>query len=763
MGDLLLLDTKHRKVIHELTSANYSPQLFCEILSYLKHLSNDFETFEDYAEEFAGIASTLQLDRNWLGNPPQLYSDFHITIEVNYESWEMICSRTEIDKIIAFAQSLEIYSFFIVGEFARAFKAAGYDGLTDTDITWFEEHGFSLETLKIWEKRYDPPEKVKDILTTVALFHYRLQTDKREFIYIPVVAELPAKECAHCGQIMRMEAMFMEPASLSDNEDQIKLLTRFVGSEKDQAEMSSSPVKAFRKYVNHNFGSISSAYKGAVAFGQDRNWYRGESFSAGLSALLVIQALQQREMRTKPFFAKNCAITGSIEESGDINAVNPDTCSDKAEVCFFSPVDVLIVPNENYELIREKLSELFSLYPNKKLELIGVNQLGDIIADRRVIDYRKTPISKWVLYKSKKHSGPLLSAAIVLLAVLSFSIFGEPRDQNPVAFEARGETILFKNVRGQVIHKLEVNNTTVNQLLESNSSNQIFTFFDITGDGRNEFLYVNNKNNRYGLTAYSTKDGKELWRFYPEYDLDYRHNPEVVNTNLSAGNFIVVEDEDKEATTILIISGTTLFQYIVNQLNIYTGEVLQAYIHAGRLKAIQALDISGDGQKEVILAGTNNAFNEAVISVLQLNNMNGQSPATWRYSDAKTEIANHLAYIRVPKTTLFDKVPVRTNRNEILSLSLNDQMVRFQISEFPHITSSSHDQSHKHLYFDLAFNPIGMAATDHFDRIVAELERDGLLHNWDTLEYLAQRMDEYLYYQNDGSWKRWGDLKKEVE
>ncbi len=77
-------------------------------------------------------------------------------------------------------------------------------------------------------------------------------------------------------------------------------------------------------------------------------------------------------------------MTGDISEDGRVIPVDGQTLVSKVHACFFSWLDIMVVPKEQlYEAEIEK-ARLQQRYPDKKLTILGVEHIEDLFYDRRI-------------------------------------------------------------------------------------------------------------------------------------------------------------------------------------------------------------------------------------------------------------------------------------------------------------------------------------------------------------------------------------------
>ncbi|OQY12528.1 MAG: hypothetical protein B6I31_03045, partial [Desulfobacteraceae bacterium 4572_19] len=123
--------------------------------------------------------------------------------------------------------------------------------------------------------------------------------------------------------------------------------------------------------------------------------YEGYSLGAALTIGFIQTLLQYYETREVISLKNNIALTGGINEKGELISVSGDVIKKKVETVFYSNIEKFILPAEDKNAAKSKLAELNSLYPKRKLEIIAVSSLNDLLDRRRLVDVKKQNLVKW--------------------------------------------------------------------------------------------------------------------------------------------------------------------------------------------------------------------------------------------------------------------------------------------------------------------------------------------------------------------------------
>ena len=134
------------------------------------------------------------------------------------------------------------------------------------------------------------------------------------------------------------------------------------------------------------------------------------------------------------------------------------------------------------------------------------------------------------------------------------------------------------------------------------------------------FLSRYNKVKNSSVIAFSSI-GEILWEYESHPELQYG---DIVYKNTYDINNIYTHNFNGEVKIFAVFSHYLYYPariVILNDLGEHSGE----YINAGHIYSMQFLDIDNDDTDEIIFGGCNNAYNQAFIAALELDNISGHS------------------------------------------------------------------------------------------------------------------------------------------
>ena len=289
---------------------------------------------------------------------------------------------------------------------------------------------------------------------------------------------------------------------------------------------------------------------------------------------------------------------------------------------------------------------------------------------------------------------------------------------------------------------------------------------DVTNDGNNEVVlvnYYNDESRMSELKAYDVINNRVIWSHRPSLNVDYSHNSDLISNDMSV-RYMKLVNMNKETNQVLFtVSDSFFFPSLLEEIEISTGEITRSYLHTGRVRALDFLDFDGDGTLEILFVGTNNTYEQAIAGLMKYENLNGQSPSLGRHRAQNIEIAEHIFYVRLPKTYLSQHLNLRTNISEARNIGIgfvDNLSFRIGVLDF-HENSERYNRLKIHLlfYFDENLRPSGIGTTSELNMIKNELIEAGVIEGRFTPEYINELMDEISYYI-DGEWVRWGDVRE---
>ena len=167
-----------------------------------------------------------------------------------------------------------------------------------------------------------------------------------------------------------------------------------------------------REYVKKPF----KYHEVIISFDKRIGFYEGNSLGIALTLSFLEQILKFYNPAYIIKINEQSAFTGGVTESGEVLCTSEEIIKRKVAVAFFSEISTFVFPKCEETYAYFAITQLKKSYPNRKLKLIPVEDINDVINRRDVVDIKK---QKLVIRSGKFVKKNWISAvATVLLAIL---------------------------------------------------------------------------------------------------------------------------------------------------------------------------------------------------------------------------------------------------------------------------------------------------------------------------------------------------------
>ncbi|MEK9139034.1 MAG: hypothetical protein AAB393_18095, partial [Bacteroidota bacterium] len=228
----------------------------------------------------------------------------------------------------------------------------------------------------------------------------------------------------------------------------------------------------------------------------------GESLEAGLAAALFTELLRLYQYREEYTLRNDVAITGRIDEHGNLLPVDEAGFRLKIEACSYSWIKYLIVPQGQQGSSPKQNNVTLSDVPTVSqvgteskgdtgtdtpahVEVVPIPSLADLFYNRRLTDSWRVPRTKQVARKLWKHHRPIAATVFVLLLLVIGKMWYGPIDKEPVGLEFEGRVMRAVNKHGGIIQEIEVGERTV----DAAQNRRVAELFDTDNDGHLEVIW----------------------------------------------------------------------------------------------------------------------------------------------------------------------------------------------------------------------------------------------------------------------------------
>lgn len=485
--------------------------------------------------------------------------------------------------------------------------------------------------------------------------------------------------------------------------------------------------------------------------------YSGSSLGVALTLAFIEALLKYYNTSIIINTDSNISFTGEVDESGTIKVGDEQIIKEKVKTVFFSDTEIFALPYRSISVAQKTYEELNNQYPNRKLEIIGIESIDDLLNRRNLVDIRK---QKLVVRTSRFIKRNWISAAaIILLTILFTYLFAFDFDYNPAILRTDGAILYIKNKNGKILWTKHI------QLGEStNNDITILSFariIDIEGDGENEILFTQRfDENGLTLKDYSTvyclnSKGKNVW--------EYEFKDKVTSRREDPGNDYTVKLLDtlslySQKSLLCFSTNSTSYPSAIFRLDLESGRRLPGtFWAAGHIIEGKIKDLGNDGQKEFVGIGYENGYEDVSFFAFEIDSLLKMRPTTDDYLLRNIKISKMNVYIRFPKIDYdyFQKLRTPTLMTPGFSDNEGQGQYKFSVGEISKLQTPLLSYG-----INYNFKDIDVAITSGFRVKRDSLVARGLLKPpyTDTKEYREILKNNILYWQA-GKWVHREDLK----
>lgn len=159
--------------------------------------------------------------------------------------------------------------------------------------------------------------------------------------------------------------------------------------------------------------------------------YKGTSFGAGAAILIPSVYLSAINSRTQYSISCSAAFTGSIDENGNLISIPDKSIETKIEAAFFSWVKYVVVPAGNLLTANEKLYKLNRMYPEKKLNVIGVKNITEILENELIIRREKDSVYLHSKKYVRRHQALAYTFTSLIIIIATILLINKLFPKNP--------------------------------------------------------------------------------------------------------------------------------------------------------------------------------------------------------------------------------------------------------------------------------------------------------------------------------------------
>jgi hypothetical protein len=772
MPDPIHVERTFQELIRELEKTQSIRHRFTLIRHFILLLEKDYSRFESYLIQLGPHFPSYSCPVTYSGiDPEEIASDIRL--------FEEAASRTaDLQSSDTYRASLErlrqvcIIQFGIAGEVEKAKQClsdwieipAGMVGKIGSEHP--NPANAFLQILKRFETELSSAglrsvRQVKQLIRDLEMY----LTQRPGSVLIPVVEQYQQTEHLAVrgktyGRLRSVSVKVLEKNS--EMPDKLRRMFQVIGVEKPvwiaESTVSAAAGTLFERLYNT---PKTFAYTGEINFELSGAIHEGNSANAAVAALWFTGIHRFENRRKRYEIDSRICITGDVDETGHLIPVDDAGVRAKARAVFFSCVPYLAVPASQASAFRREISILEKAYPARRPGVLPVDHLQELFYDRRLSIHHnpsKAGFAMQTIWEKKFESSSIL-VILLLIALIAKLAYG-PIDRNPVGYSFAGEVLEVKNRSGAVLEEIQVGSRTVN-LANRAMRGQFANFSDLTGDGINEIIWaetdeLEQETQRTWVKSKPLGDDQLIWEIPLRYELTFPNRPYIIESDFRAMK-IHLDDLDNDGRDHLLISMNhgVYFPGILSYRDTQTGDEISRFVNTGHIRDYATADITGDGSKELLLCGINNAYNMAFMAVLSRDQFNGYSPATEEYRTAGHVIPNELSYLLIPMTEVGRNVTMTRNYNvcERIAVMNDEEVIRIYVQDFNQYDGSEVElpvsRATIQVYFNYDLSVRGIGTSDGYNRTAAYLYDQGFIDELPDYRYFDDFKKTILYWNGD--------------
>ena len=644
--------------------------------------------------------------------------------------------------------------------FANVYEITGIDpadlnsayGTINEQFSGFTAAEAPLSNLKVWVSKAYEWVGVRDLFsesTSVTIFDSKLPIQASiHMVQVPVV-----ETTGHQASGRLRNLMVKTIGNTPENHNELTKVFSVIGGSKDQTNNN-----VIRKATNRLVDELSlkekKKWQSTASFECNEAWHSGNSADLAMGGLFLCSILEAMDIKEQFRLNPAIAITGEITETGEVKSVYNASIKQKVEAVFYSWTQLFVVPEKQLSIFYQYYDELKEDYPKRDVLIIGVRHLRDLFYDRRLTMHSKKSTIEHArnrLWK-KKFSAIAILGYLVMASIIAALVIG-PIDNNPQVIEFAGTKMIVKNQFGNQLLAKEVGGDLVKAVQDPPFFEITFgMILDLDSDGQNEFLWKNRRTPEEPreIIYAGNVHGDTLWTLMYEKKLDYKEHEYVEPSEFSFRQILYTDvDNDGDAELIISSNHSKYFPTIFIIANRENGSIERELLHHGHVTKFIIEDLNGDNTKEIIFGGINNANKIGFLSVVSMNQFEGQLTVSENYTALDIPIIQPLFYVQFPQSEVSRLYANRANfLTQLRSIKEVDSgVITTGVVEFLGNKNDGRDEVvNLHYNFDKRLRLLNIAPIDDYDVLTRELYQKRLIDFETPGAYLSTFKDSLQYW-----------------
>lgn len=366
-----------------------------------------------------------------------------------------------------------------------------------------------------------------------------------------------------------------------------------------------------------------------------------------------------------------------------------------------------------------------------------------------ILDERTAPLPvrlAWFLWNHPVPSFSILGA-IAAAVVLSVHLL-TTEDANPAYAKVADFVLSAYNAEGKQLWTHPMLGHKNESSVDDSPWEQTMVVSDIDGDGHNEVIVPNGVDREEDTLKCFNSDGTLRWKRDVGRPILFGARHSSLDAMKHFNALIVLQDDG--ARPRLIASAVSAYlPSKVCEIDPVTGKDLQSYWTPGGVCALAAVDVDNDGKKELLIGGTNDAWNRASLAILDPSRMNGHAPVQGDYAPENCPPAKEKFYLLFPFSQYGQVLSPSLPMNRLVSIRpLNNGAFTAVVNEVYEMSASPEFSGSIHYNISPVMN-ISLVFDNPFITGHQRLERQGRLKDKVGTRYAQKLIDSILFWNGE--------------
>lgn len=532
----------------------------------------------------------------------------------------------------------------------------------------------------------DRPDGFCGILESVSL-HFRKSSDADKFIIIPSETEIEKKIYEQCKY-----------------------------SWKTAINLSKTYVKTRYKF-----------HEVIISFDKKAGFYEGNSLGVALTLSFLEQLLQFYNPTYLIKIKELTVFSGGLDETGFILSCGEEIIRQKINTVFFSEMNSFVIPKKDENAARNQLLELEKEFPNRKLKLIPIEDINDVLNRRDVVEIKK---QKLVIRTGKFVKKNWVSAVVSLIFLLIFFSYNLIKfDTNPVSFKRIGDNELITNKFGQTLFEIIFRDNQI----AGERYHEAVSFGDTDDDGINEVFWGDNVNEEGKIYAANYKQDT-LWSLSLNRSIVFPKN--AIDEVYRFKALKLLNFTGSNQTSVFVLACSPQFASYFIEIDTKTKQEKNLLINAGHILDIEVLEDENVSFKQILISGISNDWGGAFFTVLKYPNLSGQITVKQeKYKSQVSENPEILKLIVFPLSKVGENIITDHSWTQIKNVMVYKKSKTIRLGVYDGMFKENELVFFVNL--DWKFNILDFTTSDNYDKAVNDLHSKGLIDFNDGKKYLS--------------------------